>query len=93
MGKTGGTDCNNLYRRLSAVQAKLQLLKASFQPELQASKPERNGARDRVSLLPGQQTVVSGIVVILEVDNIQLRVVILTGLRKGTEIWLRVIKY
>lgn len=33
-----------------------------------------------VSVLPGQQTVVSGVVVILEVDNIQLRVVVLAGL-------------
>lgn len=53
----------------------------------------KSSARARACALPGQQAVVSGVVVILEVDHIQLRIVILTGLRERTEVWMWVIKY
>lgn len=70
------------------MQNKLQLLKNLFS----TVRSELHQRRVCVSVLPGQQAVVSGVVVILEVDHIQLRVVILTGLRERTEVWMG-IKY
>lgn len=43
------------------------------------------GQRTQI-VLPGQQAVVSSVVVILELDHILLRVIILTGLRERMEI-------
>lgn len=93
MGKPGGDDDRGPCR------LKLQLLQSLFlfNSQTRAAVLQKNQGTAaefvRASALPGQQAVVSGVVVILEVDHIQLRVVILTGLRQRTEVWMWVIKY
>lgn len=44
------------------------------------------GQDNAYKILPGQQAVVSGIVVILELEHVQLRIVILTSLQERMEI-------
>ena len=52
-----------------------------------------NGEREMSAVtVPGKEAVVSGVIFILELDNIQLRVIIFTGLGEGMEIYVLPIK-